>query len=145
MKPTMNQPDTKCVLLQAIFVAAFSTLSVVTCPEKHFQLQESLCCLNCPEGMYVAQNCSGGPMNYVGVLCNPCRRCEELGEITVSQCTQFSDTRCASKQITSYGSSSVIAAVFMLAVIVAACFFCRISKSGESDESSAGEPFHISV
>ncbi|KTF93422.1 hypothetical protein cypCar_00014295 [Cyprinus carpio] len=78
--------------------------------------------------MYVARNCSGGPTNYIGVLCNPCRRCE--GKL---------------RRITLYGSSSVIAAIFILTVIVAACFFCRIRKSGESNESSAGEPFHISI
>ncbi|XP_050959902.1 CD27 antigen-like isoform X2 [Labeo rohita] len=144
MTTTMKQPDTKHIL--AIFVAASSTLCVATCPENHFRLQESLCCLNCPEGMYVARNCSGGPKTYIGVVCTQCLRCEEIGEETVSQCTQFSNTECAKKvpQITLNGSSYVIAAVFMLAVIVASCFFSRISNSGESDESSA-ELFHISI
>ncbi|KAF4107155.1 CD27 antigen-like [Onychostoma macrolepis] len=149
MKPTMNQPETKRVL--AIFVAAFSILCVATCPENHFQVHETLCCLNCQEGDYVARNCSEAHGLHTGVLCNPCRRCEKNGEITVSNCTQFSDTQCSSRihrkvqQITLYGCSSVIAAVVMLAVIVAACYFCRISKSAESDGSSAGEPFHISI
>ncbi|XP_073682300.1 CD27 antigen-like isoform X5 [Garra rufa] len=75
MAPTLNIPGTKQVL--AIFVAASSTLCVATCPENHFQLQESLCCLNCLEGEYVARNCSGGPRNYTGVLCLNCLRCEE--------------------------------------------------------------------
>ncbi|XP_073682298.1 CD27 antigen-like isoform X3 [Garra rufa] len=120
MAPTLNIPGTKQVL--AIFVAASSTLCVATCPENHFQLQESLCCLNCLEGEYVARNCSGGPRNYTGVLCLNCLRCEEIGEETVSQCTQFSNTRCAKKvlQIT-----------------------CRISNADESDGTSAEEPFHI--
>ncbi|KAK2874609.1 hypothetical protein Q8A67_021762 [Cirrhinus molitorella] len=145
MIATMIKPDTKHVL--AIFVAASSTLCVATCPENHFQLQESLCCLNCPEGMYVARNCSGGPTNHIGVLCTQCLRCEDIGEETVSQCTQFSNTQCAKKvlQITWNGFLYAIAAVSMLAVIVATCFFSRISKSGESDDSSAEEPFHISI
>ncbi|XP_018932874.2 CD27 antigen-like isoform X2 [Cyprinus carpio] len=146
MQPTMNQPDTKCVL--AIFVAASSTLCVAACPENHFQVQKMLCCLNCQYGEYVARNCSEGPRGHIGVLCNTCRRCEEIGEVTVSNCTQFSDTQCASihtQQITMHGCSSVIAAVVILGVILAACFFRRISKSGESDGGSAGEPFPISV
>ncbi|XP_073682297.1 uncharacterized protein [Garra rufa] len=124
MAPTLNIPGTKQVL--AIFVAASSTLCVATCPENHFQLQESLCCLNCLEGEYVARNCSGGPRNYTGVLCLNCLRCEEKV-----------------LQITWNGFSYTIATVSMLAVIVAVCFFSRISNADESDGTSAEEPFHI--
>ncbi|XP_052424536.1 CD27 antigen-like [Carassius gibelio] len=146
MKPTMNQSDTRRVL--AIFVAASSTLYAAACPENHFQVQETLCCLNCQNGEYVARNCSEGPRGHIAVLCNLCRRCEEIGEITVSNCTRFSDTQCAPihmKEITLYGCSPVIAAVVLLAVFLAACLFSRISKSGESNGGSAGEPLNISI
>ncbi|XDV52171.1 hypothetical protein PO909_020924 [Leuciscus waleckii] len=123
LQPTMNQTDSKDVL--AIFVGALSTLCVKTCPENHFQLPDLQCCLNCPEGWYVVKNCSDRPGVYIGVDCNKCRSCE--GQLP---------------QITLYGCSYVVVAAFMLAVIVVICFI-RISKSGESDESSAGEPFNI--
>ncbi|XP_077060346.1 uncharacterized protein LOC143711997 [Siphateles boraxobius] len=152
----MKQTDSKHFL--AIFVGALSTLCVETCPENHFPLQDLQCCLYCPEGWYVAKNCSNGPGDHFGTNCNKCSRCEEIGQITVFNCTQFADTQCAMDtpvtthptlsplrqlpQITLYGCSYVVVAVFMLAVIVAICFI-RISKSGESDQSSAGEPFNI--
>ncbi|KAK7119889.1 hypothetical protein R3I94_021659 [Phoxinus phoxinus] len=151
----MKQTDSKHIL--AIFVGVFITLCVETCPENHFQLPDLQCCLNCPEGWYVAKNCSNGPEVHIGVDCNKCRSCEEIGQKTVSNCTQFADTQCAKAdhpvtthpirspqlpQITLYGCSFVVFAVFMLAVIVATSFI-RISKSDESDESSAGEPFNI--
>ncbi|XP_039519306.1 uncharacterized protein LOC120473471 isoform X2 [Pimephales promelas] len=155
----MKQTDSKHILV--IFVGVLSTLCVETCPKNHFQLPDSLCCPNCPEGWYVAKNCSKRAGDYT-VDCRICRRCEETGQITVSKCTQFADTQCANDepvttmvtthptllrlgqrpQITLYGCSFVVVAVFMLAVIVSVCFI-RISKSGESDESSAGEPFNI--
>ncbi|KAK9966133.1 hypothetical protein ABG768_003259 [Culter alburnus] len=137
----MNQTDSKHVL--AIFVGALSTLCVETCPENFFQLPDSLCCMRCPEGMFVAKNCSRGPEVHFGVHCDKCRRCEEIGQITVSNCTLFSDTQCdigQLSQLTLYGCSLVVVAVFMLAVIMAVFFFIRIRKSGESDESSEGEP-----
>ncbi|XP_048029498.1 tumor necrosis factor receptor superfamily member 23-like [Megalobrama amblycephala] len=151
----MNQTDSKRVL--AIFVGALSTLCVETCPENFFQLPDSLCCPNCPEGMFVAKNCSNTPVDHSGVRCNKCRRCEDIGQITVSNCTLFSDTQCdigpsvpthqpqfdeQLSQLTLYGCSSVVVAVFILAVIMAVCCI-RIKKSGESDESSEGEPFHV--
>ncbi|XDV52168.1 hypothetical protein PO909_020922 [Leuciscus waleckii] len=89
----MKQTDIKRVL--AIFVGALSTLCVETCPENHFQLPDLQCCLNCPGGWYVVKNCSDRPGVYIGVDCNKCRRCEEIGQITVSNCTQFADTQCA--------------------------------------------------
>ncbi|CAM4733138.1 unnamed protein product [Leuciscus chuanchicus] len=89
----MKQTDIKHVL--AIFVGALSTLCVKTCPENHFQLPDLQCCLNCPEGWYVVKNCSDRPGVYIGVDCNKCRRCEETGQITVSNCMQFADTQCA--------------------------------------------------
>ncbi|XP_077060547.1 uncharacterized protein LOC143712201 [Siphateles boraxobius] len=159
LQPTMNQTDSKRFL--AIFVGALSRLCVETCPENHFQLPDLQCCLYCPEGWYVAKNCSKGLGIHIGVDCNKCSRCEEIGQIAVFNCTQFADTQCAMvppaepsvpthptrleeqlPQITLYGCSYVVVAVFMLAVIVAICFI-RISKSGESDQSSAGEPFNI--
>ncbi|XDV52172.1 hypothetical protein PO909_020925, partial [Leuciscus waleckii] len=149
------------VTLGKIFVGALSTLCVETCPENHFQLPDLQCCLKCREGWYVVKNCSDRPGLHIGVDCNKCRSCEEIGQITVSNCMQFADTQCAMvptadpsvpshptqlegqlPQITLYGCSYVVVAAFMLAVIVAICFI-RISKSGESDESSAGEPFNI--
>ncbi|KAK7119888.1 hypothetical protein R3I94_021658 [Phoxinus phoxinus] len=161
----MNQTDSKHIL--AIFVGVLNTLCVETCPENHFQLPDLQCCLNCPEGWYVAKNCSEV---YIGVDCNKCRSCEATGLKTVSNCTQFADTQCAMvltadpsvpthawledhpvthpirspqlPQITLYGCSYVVFAVFMLAVIVATSFI-KISKSDESDESSAGEPLNI--
>ncbi|XP_051768766.1 uncharacterized protein LOC127522648 isoform X2 [Ctenopharyngodon idella] len=147
----MNQTDSKRVL--AIFVGALSTLCIETCPENHFKLPDSLCCYKCPEGMYVTKNCSEAAGVHFGVSCGKCRRCEEFGQITVSNCTLFSDTQCEMgppvpthqqqidgqlSQMTLYGCS---VAVFMLAVIMAVCFFIRIRKSGESDKSSKGEPF----
>ncbi|KAK7128209.1 hypothetical protein R3I93_020726 [Phoxinus phoxinus] len=146
----MNQADSNRVL--AIFVGVLNTLYAETCLKDHFQLPDLRCCVNCPEGLYVAKNCSEV---YIGVDCNKCRSCEEIGLKTVSNCTQFADTQCAMDhpvthpirspqlpQITLYGCSYVVFAVFMLAVIVATSFI-KISKSDESDESSAGEPLNI--
>ncbi|KAI5616588.1 hypothetical protein C0J50_23864 [Silurus asotus] len=64
-----------------------------------FIVPGSICCDFCPEGRFVAVNCTKQKENeYKGVTCEVCSKCAE-GMQVVSPCTHFSNTVCREIEI----------------------------------------------
>ncbi|XP_053082893.1 tumor necrosis factor receptor superfamily member 23 isoform X2 [Pangasianodon hypophthalmus] len=80
---------------------AFAMLDfhVKSCPENEFELPDSICCSFCPEGRYVAVNCTRQGRLFTGVSCKECTKCTD-GTQMIAPCTNFSDTKCSENSLT---------------------------------------------